>query len=58
MYIQSSHHTDAAPVFKAEVALGRLLAKRGDQAGAKAQFLAAAALAPQYAPARKAAGLK
>ena len=57
-YIRSSHQSDAAPVFKAELALGRLLARRGDQPGAQAQYQAAAALAPQYAPARKAAGLQ
>ena len=57
-YINSGHQSDAAPVFKAELALGRLLAKRGDQAGAKAQYMAAVALAPQFAPARKAAGLQ
>ena len=57
-YIASAHQSDAAPVFKAQLALGRLLDKRGDAAGAKAQFAAAATLAPQFAPARKAAGLR
>ena len=57
-YIVSHHQSDSAPVFKAELALGRLLAKRGDQAGAKAQYTAAVSLAPQFAPARKAAGLQ
>ena len=57
-YIASAHPSDAAPVFKAQLALGRLLAKRGDQAGAKVQYAAAVALAPQYEPARKAAGLE
>ncbi len=57
-YIRSSHQTDAAPVFKADLTLGRMLAKRGDQAGAQAQYQAAVALAPQYPPARKAAGLQ
>ena len=57
-YIRSTHQSDAAPVFKAELALGHLLAKQGDQAGARAHYQAAAALAPQFAPARKAAGLQ
>ncbi len=55
-YLNSSAQTDAAPVFKAHLALARLLAKQGDPAAAKAENVAAFALAPQYAPARKAVG--
>ncbi len=55
-YLHSSHQSDAAPVFKAHLALGRLLAKQGDPAGAHAEYAAALALAPQFAPARKAMG--
>lgn len=57
-YLNSSNQTDAAPVFKVHVQLGNLLLKRGDKTEAKAEFTAAAALAPEYEPARKAlAGL-
>ncbi len=53
-YLASPNQTDAAPVFKVHVQLGNLLLKRGDKAGAKAEFAAATALAPAYEPARKA----
>ena len=53
-YIDSSAQADSAPVFKARLQLGRLLAQRGDHAAARQQFAAAIALAPGYSPARDA----
>ena len=53
-YLTSANQTDAAPVFKVRVLLGKLLLKSGDKAGAKYEFATAVALAPAYEPARKA----
>ncbi|WP_255462226.1 tetratricopeptide repeat protein [Granulicella sp. WH15] len=53
-YLDSGTQTDAAPVFKVHVQLGKLLAARGDRTGAKQQYQAALALAANYGPARKA----
>jgi tetratricopeptide (TPR) repeat protein len=53
-YLSSSAKTDDAPAFKVRVQLGELLAQRGDSAGAHNEYAAALALAPNYAPARKA----
>jgi tetratricopeptide (TPR) repeat protein len=53
-YLSSSAKTDEAPAFKVHVQLGELLAQRGDPAGAHREYAAALALAPNYAPARKA----
>ena len=53
-YLASPNQTDEAPVFKAHVILGRLLAKRGDSAGAQREFSAAHALAANFSPARDA----
>jgi tetratricopeptide (TPR) repeat protein len=53
-YLSSSAKTDDAPAFKVHVQLGELLAQRGDPDGAHREYAAALALAPNYAPARKA----
>jgi tetratricopeptide (TPR) repeat protein len=53
-YLSSSAKTDDAPAFKVHVQLGDLLAQHGDPAGAHREYAAALALAPNYAPARKA----
>jgi tetratricopeptide (TPR) repeat protein len=53
-YLSSSAKTDDAPAFKVHVQLGDLLARHGDPAGAHREYAAALALAPNYAPARKA----
>jgi tetratricopeptide (TPR) repeat protein len=53
-YLSSSAKTDDAPAFKVHVQLGELLAQRGDPDGARREYAAALALAPNYAPARKA----
>jgi tetratricopeptide (TPR) repeat protein len=53
-YLSSSDKTDAAPAFKVHVQLGELLSQHGDSAGAHREYAAALALAPNYAPARKA----
>jgi tetratricopeptide (TPR) repeat protein len=53
-YLSSSAKTDEAPAFKVHMQLGELLAQRGDPAGAHREYAAALALAPNYAPARKA----
>ncbi len=54
IYLASSAKTDDAPAFKVHIQLGDLLAHRGDLAGAHREYAAAVALAPNYAPARKA----
>ena len=56
LYLASPNKTEAAPAFKIHVQLGRLLAKRGDDAGARTEYTAALELASGYAPARKALG--
>jgi tetratricopeptide (TPR) repeat protein len=53
-YLSSSAKSDEAPAFKVHIQLGKLLAKRGDTAGAHQEYAAAASLAPNYAPAHKA----
>ncbi len=53
-YLASSAKTDDAPAFKVHVQLGDLLAQRGDASGAHREYIAAIALASNYAPARKA----
>jgi tetratricopeptide (TPR) repeat protein len=55
-YLSSPNQSDEAPVFKVHLELGKLLASRGNRAGAKAEYAAAVALAPNYEPARKALG--
>ena len=54
IYLSSSAKTDDAPAFKVHIQLGELLVQRGDPAGAHREFATALALAPNYAPARKA----
>jgi tetratricopeptide (TPR) repeat protein len=53
-YLTSSAKSDGAPAFKVHLQLGDLLAQRGDTAGAHHEYAAAASLAPDYAPARRA----
>ena len=53
-YLSSSAKTDGAPAFKVHLQLGELLAQQGDPVGAHREFATALALAPNYAPARKA----
>jgi tetratricopeptide (TPR) repeat protein len=53
-YLSSSAQSDEAPAFKVHLQLGRLLAQRGDTAGAHQEYAVAVALAPNYAPAHKA----
>jgi tetratricopeptide (TPR) repeat protein len=53
-YLSSSAKSDDAPAFKVHVQLGELLAQQGDKAGANREYVAALALASNYAPARKA----
>jgi tetratricopeptide (TPR) repeat protein len=53
-YLNSSAKTDEAPAFKVQLQLGQLLAQRGDTTGAHTHFEAAATLASNYPPARKA----
>lgn len=54
-YLASATQTDDAPVFRVHLKLGKLLAARGDQAGAQREYAAALALASDYGPAREAA---
>jgi tetratricopeptide (TPR) repeat protein len=54
-YLASPAKTDTAPAFKVHLQLGDILKGRGDTAGAKREYAAALALAPDFAPARKAA---
>ena len=53
-YLASSAKSDAAPAFKVHLQLGNLLAQNGDAAGARHEYQSALALAPNYAPARRA----
>jgi tetratricopeptide (TPR) repeat protein len=50
-YIASTQKSEDAPTFRVHVELGKLLAKQGDQAGARHEFQAALALAHDYRPA-------
>ena len=52
--LSSPAKSDDAPAFKVHVQLGELLAQQGDKAGANREYVAALALASNYAPARKA----
>ncbi len=53
-YLSSNAKSDAAPVVKVDVLLGKLLAEAGDKAGAKMEFQKALELAGNYEPARRA----
>lgn len=53
-YLASSAKSDDAPAFKVHIQLGDLLSRHGDAAGARREYAAAASLARNYAPARKA----
>jgi tetratricopeptide (TPR) repeat protein len=53
-YLQSGVKSDAAPVIKVHVMLGKLLASEGDTAGAKIEFEMALQMASGYAPAKQA----
>lgn len=52
-YLSSSSRSDDAPAFKVRIQLGNLLAHHGDATSAHREYAAAAALASNYAPARK-----
>lgn len=52
-YLSSSARSDDAPAFKVRIQLGNLLARHGDAPSAHREYAAAAALASNYAPARK-----
>lgn len=54
-YLASPAKTDDAPAFKVHQQLGKLLELHGDASGARREYVAASALASNYAPARKAA---
>jgi len=53
-YLASPAKSDDAPAFKVHQQLGDLLQLRGDASGARREYVAAAALASNYGPARKA----
>lgn len=53
-YLASSAMSDSAPAPRVHVQLGDLFAKTGDHDDARREYLAATALATEYAPARKA----
>jgi tetratricopeptide (TPR) repeat protein len=53
-YLNSGVTSDAAPVIRVHVMLGKQLASEGDKAGAKIEFEAALRMAEGYAPARQA----
>jgi tetratricopeptide (TPR) repeat protein len=53
-YLGSNAKSDAAPVIKVHVMLGKLLADAGDKAGAKIEFDKALEMASSYAPAKQA----
>jgi len=52
-YLSSPAKSDDAPAFKVRIQLGNLLAHQGNAASAHREYAAAAALASNYAPARK-----
>lgn len=56
-YLASPAKSDQAPVFRAHVLLGKILADRGDKEGAKAEYQTALALAKDYPLARHALGM-
>jgi tetratricopeptide (TPR) repeat protein len=53
-YLASSAKSEDAPAFKVHEQLGDLLKTRGDSSAARREYMAAAALASNYGPARKA----
>lgn len=53
-YLNSGVKSDAAPVIKVHVMLGKQMASEGDKAGAKIEFEAALRMAAGYAPAKQA----
>jgi tetratricopeptide (TPR) repeat protein len=53
-YLDSGVKSDAAPVIKVHLMLGKQLASEGDKAGAKIEFEAALQMAAGYAPAKQA----
>lgn len=53
-YLHSNAKSDAAPVIKVHVMLGKILAAAGDKEGAKIEFNKALELAFAYAPAKRA----
>lgn len=53
-YLQSGARSDAAPVIRVRVMLGKLLASEGNRPGAKIEFDKALALASGYEPAKQA----
>jgi tetratricopeptide (TPR) repeat protein len=53
-YLASPAKSEDAPAFKVHEQLGNLLKLRGDSSGARREYVAAAALASNYGPARKA----
>ena len=55
-YLTSNNQSDSAPAFKVHLQLGRLLAQRGDRAGAHSEYVTALQLAPRYMSAREALG--
>ncbi len=53
-YLASDAKSDAAPVIRVRVMLGKMLAAAGDKAGAKIEFNKALEMASGYAPAKQA----
>lgn len=53
-YLASDAKSDAAPVIRVHVMLGKILAGAGDKAGAKIEFDSALEMASGYAPAKQA----
>ena len=53
-YLASDAKSDAAPVIKVHVMLGKMMAGAGDKAGAKIEFEKALEMASGYAPAKQA----
>jgi tetratricopeptide (TPR) repeat protein len=53
-YQESTAKTDAAPLIRVDVMLGKLLASEGDKAGAKIEFEKALQMASGYDPAKQA----
>jgi predicted negative regulator of RcsB-dependent stress response len=53
-YLASDAMSDAAPVIRVHVMLGKMLAGAGDKAGAKIEFDKALEMASGYAPAKQA----
>jgi tetratricopeptide (TPR) repeat protein len=54
LYLSGNAHTDAAPIARVYVLMGKLLVATGDKAGAKINFEKALQLAAKYAPAKRA----